>query len=159
MPPFNTFKLNFDGASKQNPGIAGYGGAVRNHTRTIHVIYHGNLSVNTNNTAELIALIHGLTLASHYRLLPLVVEGDSEIIIRLMRKLQMGAQVDKVTPSWRLSTILKDLQGQLCDTQGITFQAVLRTTNNMVDALANARVESKLEEYHNLLALYGRGRA
>lgn len=32
LPPFNTFKLNFDGASRQNPGMAGYGGAVRDHT-------------------------------------------------------------------------------------------------------------------------------
>ena len=90
MPPFNTFKLNFDGASKQNSGIVGYGGAVRNHTGAIHLIYHGNLGVNTNNNVELIALIQGLTLAGRYRLLPLVVEGDSEIIIRLIRKLQMG---------------------------------------------------------------------
>ena len=62
----------------------------------------------------------------------------------------MGVQVDKVTPSWRLSEILKDLQGQLRNTQGITFQAVHKTENKMVDALANAGVESKLDEYHIL---------
>eukprot|EP00253_Pinus_taeda_P003415 PITA_03415 len=30
-PPINTYMLNFDGASKGNPGLTGYGGAVRNH--------------------------------------------------------------------------------------------------------------------------------
>jgi len=85
--PFNTFKLNFNGASRQNPGMAGYGGVVRDHTGAIHLIYHGNIEVNTNNDAELIALLQGLTLVGRYKLLPLIVEGDSEIIIRLIRKL------------------------------------------------------------------------
>eukprot|EP00253_Pinus_taeda_P035321 PITA_35321 len=30
-PPLNTFLLNFDGASKGNPGNTGYGGAIRNN--------------------------------------------------------------------------------------------------------------------------------
>jgi len=52
-----------------------------------------NLGVNTNNAAKLIALLQGLILVGRYKLLPLIVEGDSEIIITLTRKLQMGAQV------------------------------------------------------------------
>lgn len=67
--------------------MAGYGGVVRDHTGAIHLIYHGNIEVNTNNDAELIALLQGLTLVGRYKLLPLIVEGDSEIIIRLIRKL------------------------------------------------------------------------
>lgn len=62
LPPLNTFKLNFDKASRQNPGMAGYGTAVRDHTGAIHLTYHGNLGVNTNNAAELIALLQGLTM-------------------------------------------------------------------------------------------------
>ena len=34
--------------------------------------------------------------------------------------------------------------------QGITLQAVHRTTNKMADALDNAGVKSKLEVYHSL---------
>ncbi|KAH9306748.1 hypothetical protein KI387_011152, partial [Taxus chinensis] len=30
-PDFNWYKLNFDGASKGNPGIAAGGGAIRDH--------------------------------------------------------------------------------------------------------------------------------
>lgn len=69
----------------------------------IQLIYHGNLVNNTNNSAELIALIKGMTLADHYKFLPLIVEGDSEIVIKMMRKLQNDMQVDKITPRWRLS--------------------------------------------------------
>ena len=49
--PFPAFKLNFDGASKQNPGKSGYGGVIRDHTGNIQLIYHGNLGNNTNNVA------------------------------------------------------------------------------------------------------------
>ena len=57
--------------------MAGYEGAVQDHTGAIHLIYHGNLGVNTNNATELIALLQGLTLVGRYKLLPLIVEGDS----------------------------------------------------------------------------------
>lgn len=87
MPPFLSFKLNFDGESKKNPGKSRYGGAIRDHTGNIQLIYHGNLGTNTNNAAELITLIKGITLADRYKFLPLVVEGDSEIVIKMMRKL------------------------------------------------------------------------
>ena len=62
----------------------------------------------------------------------------------------MGTQVDKVTPSWRLSAILRDLQGHISSTQGVTFQVVHRTTNKLDDALANAGIQSKLDDYHIL---------
>ena len=62
----------------------------------------------------------------------------------------MGAQVHKVTPSWRLSAILKDLQGQLCNMKGITFQAVRRKANKLADALENEGIDSNLAEYHSL---------
>jgi len=138
--PFPTFKLNFNGALKQNSGKAGYGGEIKDHTGNIQLIYHGNLGNNTNNVVELIALIKGITLADHYKFLPLIVEGDSEIVIKMMRKLQNGTQVDNITPSWRLSAILKDLQAHLNNIQGITFQAVRRISNKLADIIANARV-------------------
>jgi len=98
-PPFPALKLNFDGASKQNPRKAGYDGAIKDHLGIIQLIYHGNLGNNTNNAAELIALIKGITLADHYKFLPVIVEGNSQIIITMMRKLQNGTQVDKSLPA------------------------------------------------------------
>jgi len=41
-PPKHIFKLNFNGASKGNPGNAGYGGIFRNHEGSPLLIYCGN---------------------------------------------------------------------------------------------------------------------
>jgi len=108
-PPFLAFKLNFNGMSKKNLGKARYNSAIKDHMGNIQLIYHGNLGNNTNNATELIALIKGITLVDHYKFLPLIVKEDSEIVIKMMRKLQKGTQVDKITPSWRLSATFKAL--------------------------------------------------
>ena len=59
-PPENVFKLNFDGASKGNPGKAGFGGTIRNYQGNINIIFYGNLGFNSNNAVELDGLIAGL---------------------------------------------------------------------------------------------------
>eukprot|EP00253_Pinus_taeda_P011523 PITA_11523 len=62
-PPRNMYQLNFDGASKGNPGQTGYGGVFRDHLGTPHLIYLGSKGWDTNNSAELEGLWQGLTLA------------------------------------------------------------------------------------------------
>ena len=54
------FKLNFDAASKGNPGFVGYGGLCQDHNGRIVIIYLGAIGTNTNNSAELEDIIHGL---------------------------------------------------------------------------------------------------
>jgi hypothetical protein len=63
-PPEDFVKLNFDGASKGNPGDAGYGVVFRNQAGQILVIGAGSLGHTTNNVAELWGLIKGLQLAT-----------------------------------------------------------------------------------------------
>eukprot|EP00253_Pinus_taeda_P020669 PITA_20669 len=62
-PPINTYMLNFDGASKGNPGLTGYGGAVRNHQGQVLKVFYGSIGWNTNNVAELEGLWRGLFMA------------------------------------------------------------------------------------------------
>ena len=50
-PPSNMFKLNFDGASKGNPGLAGFGGAIRNSEGCMVGLHWGYIKENTNNIA------------------------------------------------------------------------------------------------------------
>jgi len=76
-PPTNSYKLNFDGASKGNPGPARYGGIIRNHNGNTLQIYFGNIGWDTNNSAELEGLWQGLLVARRQNLQPLIVEGDS----------------------------------------------------------------------------------
>jgi probable phosphoglycerate mutase len=82
LPPPNGFiKINFDGASKGNPGPAGYGAVIRNSEGEILILTAGYLGETTNNVAELTGLLQGLrqavTLASH----TIILEGDSQIVI------------------------------------------------------------------------------
>lgn len=63
-PPEQPFhKLNYDGASKNNLGLIGFGGVFRNSMGSILWIYYGNLGHTTNNVTELQALARGLVIA------------------------------------------------------------------------------------------------
>ena len=97
-PPFNGFiKLNFDGASKGNPGQAGYGGVFRTTTGQAIGVFHGFIGQDTNNAAELEGLLHGLHLARQLNWFPLIIEGDSKIILKFASKIQNGQAPSKVS--------------------------------------------------------------
>jgi len=59
-PPSGFLKLNFDGASRGNPRLAGFGVVLRNHTSKIIHMMAGFLGENTNNVSELTSLVRGL---------------------------------------------------------------------------------------------------
>ena len=84
-PPL--LKLNYDGASKKNPGLAGFGGVFRNAQGIIMWIYYGNLGHTTNNVAEFQALAKGLDIAKQNNFWPLLVEGDSHIATQACKKI------------------------------------------------------------------------
>lgn len=62
-PPEQVVKLNTDGASRGNPGIAGAGGVIRDSTGKWLVGYAAHLGMTSNLAAELHALRLGLILA------------------------------------------------------------------------------------------------
>lgn len=87
-PPVNVFQLNFDGASKGNPGQTGFGRVIRDHQGNPLISFFGSIGWNTYNAAELEGLLRGLTLAQDQKFLPLLVEGDSQILINMALKIQ-----------------------------------------------------------------------
>jgi ribonuclease HI len=95
-------KLNFDGASKGNPGLYSFGVVFRDDQGNILLILAGSLGHDTNNVAELWALIQGLITANRMGFTKLIVEGDSQIILDLFSKLLTGSEPSKISPSWRL---------------------------------------------------------
>jgi len=139
-PAHNTFKLNFDGTAKGNPGPAGYGGVIRRHTGEVAQIYYGTLGIDTNNAAELEGLWIGIKLAEHHHLFPLTVEGDSLILIEAAKRLQAGSKAVKIATSWRLLSRLEELEEKLHNPLNITFQHVRRNANQVVDRMANQGV-------------------
>lgn len=104
------YQLNFDGASKGNPGKTGYGGVFRDHFGSPHLIYLGSKGWDTNNSAELEGLWQDLTLAQDNRFFPLIIEGDSQIIINMATKLMQGTPTRKISNSWRMAHRLELLR-------------------------------------------------
>ena len=150
-PGPGSFKLNFDGAAKGNPGPAGYGGLVRDTDGSVLGVFWGDLGECSNNLAELEGLIHGLRWASSQPWSPLLVEGDSRLIISLVTRLQAGSNISKISNNWRWESRLMELQGILQTGQAITFQHIKRKGNKVADALANKGVGSGTS-FHEVLA-------
>jgi hypothetical protein len=83
-PPTGFIKINFDGASKGNPGPVGFGGIIENSEGEILNLTTSYLGENTNNAVELSSLLKGLKIAldNHYQWI--IAEGYSQIIIHLI---------------------------------------------------------------------------
>eukprot|EP00253_Pinus_taeda_P021341 PITA_21341 len=137
QPPEDCLKLNFDGASRRNPGIAGIGGAIRNHKGDIVHIYCRSLGECTNNEAEFAALEQGLKILRSIRQGNVIVEGDSSLAISAAKRLQAGTHTSKVTKHWRLAKATESIAELLVELRGIVFQSVRRKENGLADFLAN----------------------
>jgi hypothetical protein len=99
-PPTDFIKINFDGASKGNPGPAGYGATLRNSRGEILCLVVGYLGETTNNAVELMGLLQGLQIAIARHSHKLILEGDSQIVIQLITKILHGENPQKISPSW-----------------------------------------------------------
>ena len=78
------YRMQFDGCSKNNPGLAGAGAVIYKYSKEI---WCGDLFVGTNSTnnyAEYSGLIIGLEKAVELNIKVLHVEGDSLLVINQM---------------------------------------------------------------------------
>lgn len=123
--------------------MAGFGGILRNHEGTPLQIYFGNIGWDTNNSAELEGLWQGLILTWNLNLQPLVVEGDSQILINMAKHLQNGSQARKIATSWRLEARLEAIEQSLRSNRAISFNHIKREGNKVADLLANIGVENE----------------
>jgi ribonuclease HI len=107
----------------------------------------GYIGHSTNNVAELWGLTKGLQMAIKNNFSKLIVEGDSQIIINLLRKILNGASPDRISPSWRLLHGLQSITDSLRPNLAIIPAHVRRSVNQVADELANIginRGESEL---------------
>lgn len=132
--PTPDFTLNFDGASKGNPGLSGAG----------MVIYRNNEEIwssckfvgcKTNNQAEYSALIFGLKGALSLGIKTLSVLGDSLLVIN---------QVNNVykVKSPILHELYKEAQSLKTQFDYIEFNHVYREYNKRADELSNLALEN-----------------
>jgi ribonuclease HI len=144
VPQTGCHKLNFDGASKGNPGPAGYRAVIHNSKGEILHIVAGNLGHNTNNVAEIWGLLYCLQASKEQKLFPIIAEGDSQIVINLLYHLLNGENPEKISPIWRLMNGLLIIKSILQPKWVIFPSHVRRSTNKVADLLAKYGVD--LEE-------------
>lgn len=113
---------------------------MRSHEGAPLILYFGNIGWDTNNSAELEGLWHGLQLAGGLKFHPLEVEGDSQILINMAKKILNGSQARKIATSWRLEARLEAIERELHSNRAITFTHTRREGNKVVDFMANVGV-------------------
>ena len=75
-PPYGWAKLNFDGAARGNPGIAGIGIIINNDKGVWIAKKASRIASTSNNLAELKALEEGLLICLDLGISNIVIEGD-----------------------------------------------------------------------------------
>ncbi|KAL0347671.1 UNVERIFIED_CONTAM: putative ribonuclease H protein [Sesamum calycinum] len=100
-PSPSWFKLNTDGSSLGNPGLAGAADIIRDSAGHVHLAYQSALGTGTSVLAELTAVWRGMELALTHGLAPLVVEVDATTVISLLQSRASG--------KWEVHTRLCEL--------------------------------------------------
>ena len=127
------YRLQFDGCSKKNPGLAGAGAVIYKYSKEI---WSGYLFVGTNatnNYAEYSGLIIGLEKAVELNIKTLHVEGDSLLVINQMTgKYKCNSQnlIDQHNKAKELAAKF-DI---------INFVHIFRNKNARADELSNQAV-------------------
>ena len=128
-PPIGWHKLNFDGAARGNPGMAGIGCIINNDAGKWIAKLAAPLSPTTNNLAELEALDQGLLLCYKLGLSKIIIEGDSQITLNAIRK--------RDTPNWVLNSKLREVLVHLDRFEDYQIGHIFREGNRIADGLAN----------------------
>jgi ribonuclease HI len=139
--------LQFDGGSRGNPGIGGSGAVIyrlKEETRSYDYgdefteVWSGSFFLGekgiTNNVAEYFGLIHGLEKCIDMELKNLVVEGDSQLVIRQIE----GTYKIKSPELIKLHAKVMQLVQQI---EFIRFSSVPRAMNSRADELANIAMD------------------
>jgi ribonuclease HI len=132
--PSTEFILNFDGASKGNPGLSGAGAVIYKNREEIWSS-HKFVGCKTNNQAEYSALILGLEGAASLGIKCLSVLGDSLLVINQVNGLY------KVKSDFLLP-LHKEVLALKSKFDFIEFNHVYRDYNKRADALSNLALEN-----------------
>jgi ribonuclease HI len=127
------YKLQFDGCSKNNPGLSGAGAVIYKNGKEIwadHLFVGTN---NTNNYAEYSGLIFGLEKAIELNIKALYIEGDSLLVIN-----QMTGKYKCNSPN--LIELHKKTKELMPNFNDIMFVHIFRNKNVRADELSNNAV-------------------
>jgi ribonuclease HI len=128
------FRLNFDGCSKGNPGLAGSGAVIYKFDKEYWTNYFFVGEKFTNNHAEYAGLILGLQQAKEFGIKYLKVEGDSLLVINQMK----GLYKCRSENLFELYNKAKELEEHF---EKIEYVHVLRNKNKRADELSNCAID------------------
>lgn len=135
--PIPPFYLYADGASRGNPGDAGYGALITDGNGRIVAEIRGYLGKTTNNVAEYQALIHGLKKALALGIPNIRVLMDSQLVVRQIQGSYRVRQPHlKPLHNQAKQLLAKFLQSQV--------QCIPREKNERADELASRAIEEHL---------------
>lgn len=138
-PPLSpdTYRLQFDGGSRGNPGVSGSGFVLYNASGETVFKASEYLGDNvTNNQAEYNGLLHGLHVADREGVRKLRVEGDSKLVI------------SQVTGAWRcdapgLVPLCERAKEVVSHFERCEFRHIPRESNSEADKLANKAMDCR----------------
>ncbi|CAH9093171.1 unnamed protein product [Cuscuta europaea] len=133
IPSGRSCSLEFDGASKGNPGQAGAGAVLRADDGSVTIKLRQGLGVATNNVAEYRAIILGLKCALSKGFTRIRAQGDSKLVCMQVQ----GLWKVKNENMSKLHEQTKQLKEKFCSFQLIH---VLRDFNSDADAQANLAI-------------------
>lgn len=135
-----TFYLHFDGGSRGNPGPAGIGVTLADENEKTVYELGEFLGHCTNNVAEYTALIRGLSAAIALNADRLVIQADSELVVRQIKGIYRVKSPDLKPLYEQAISLIKKISK-------VDIGHVYRNMNSRADALANMAMDkrSKIE--------------
>ncbi|EAR82875.2 RNase H family protein (macronuclear) [Tetrahymena thermophila SB210] len=132
------YRIEFDGCSKGNPGLAGVGFLIKQHENNSQVLesFAVNVGTKTNNQSEYLALIYGLYVSLKIGIQKLFIQGDSQLIIYQMTG-KYNCSNDNIKKYYELC---KMLQSKF---QQTSFNHVYREQNKEADHLSNVAISKQ----------------
>jgi ribonuclease HI len=136
VTPQDVLEIHIDGASRGNPGEAGFGVHVARADGTELASLYGYLGRATNNVAEYQALIHALRYALEHGARRVRIFSDSELVVRQIDGSYRVKHPD-MQPLHREATAL------LARFDEARLSHVRREQNREADRLANRALDEK----------------
>lgn len=137
-PPWPSFKLNSDGACKQN-GISGGGGVIRNFKGDIILAYSHYYGHTNSLIAEARAILDGTKYLHTITDRPAYIECDSHIIVRIINK--------ETQCPWSILSFVREIWKLISQHDRIIH--TYREGNKVADLLASLACNSKCNAFYS----------
>lgn len=133
---FDSLEIHIDGASRGNPGEAGFGIHVTGADGAPVAGLYGYLGRATNNVAEYQALLHALRFALESGCRRVRVFSDSELVVKQISGAYKVKHPDMIPLHREASSLLRRFEAA-------SLGHVRREQNREADALANRALDLK----------------